>query len=290
MAFMIDYGDDWRAGYVDLCERVVRYGTPKDSRVGYVHEMRDFMFTLDGGDTNDLPYAVGRKVTVALAAAEAIQLCCGVGMPDLTEAVSSQIASFVRDPDGTVHGNYGARVDWQLADIIDKLTLNPNDRQAVIQIWNKMSDSRVRRPMPKDIPCTLVIVFSIEDDELFMSVMMRSNDVWLGVPYDVFQFRQMQRTVAYLLGVGVGQYTHHAVSMHAYERNHAEIAGLSVNQWWTRDDLKGGIPTGIEIPDVRDADAVFHGILAGSVPLLENSLTNRWYNQFLKDAYATALG
>lgn len=35
MAFMIDYGDDWRVGYVDVCNRVLMNGDVRTSRAGY---------------------------------------------------------------------------------------------------------------------------------------------------------------------------------------------------------------------------------------------------------------
>ena len=197
MAYMIDYEDDWREGYVDLVQKVARAGRVRTSRVGVTMEIRDYMFTL-APEALDLPLGVGRKLHTPLAAAEAIQLCAGVGMPRLTEAAAKDVASFVRDPDGTVHGNYGERVDMQIVDVVDKLKAAPDSRQAVIQIWDKNLDGQFRDPMPRDIPCTLTITFGITGDAMLtMSVSMRSSDVWLGIPYDVFQFRQLQRCLLY---------------------------------------------------------------------------------------------
>ena len=48
---------------------------------------------------------------------------------------------------------------------------------------------------------------------------MRSNDVWMGFPYDVFQFTCMQILMSMELGVEIGTYTHIAGSLHLYERN-----------------------------------------------------------------------
>ena len=48
---------------------------------------------------------------------------------------------------------------------------------------------------------------------------MRSNDLWLGFPFDVFQFANMQVLMAMELGVELGTYTHIAGSLHLYERD-----------------------------------------------------------------------
>ena len=48
---------------------------------------------------------------------------------------------------------------------------------------------------------------------------MRSNDLWLGFPYDVFQFTCMQVLMSMELGIELGSYTHIAGSLHIYERD-----------------------------------------------------------------------
>ena len=53
-----------------------------------------------------------------------------------------------------------------------------------------------------------------------MTVYMRSNDIWMGLPYDVFSFTCMQILLAFKLGVGIGTYTHHAASLHLYKRDY----------------------------------------------------------------------
>ena len=52
---------------------------------------------------------------------------------------------------------------------------------------------------------------------------MRSNDAWLGLPYDVFCNTQLLKLIADILGVIPGSYTHNVGSMHFYERNFEKI-------------------------------------------------------------------
>lgn len=93
------------------------------------------------------------------------------------------------------------------------LTKDPNTRQAVIHIKTP-NDSET-----KDTPCTVYLQFFIRKGKLNLSVHMRSNDIWMGVPYDMFSFCFLQMKMAMELGVEIGEYTHYAGSLHMYERD-----------------------------------------------------------------------
>jgi thymidylate synthase len=116
-------------------------------------------------------------------------------------------------------GAYGERIGQQLPAVVEKLIQDPYTRQAVITLWRPELDNQ---PGMLDYPCTIAIGFSIAGstmDDLDMRVTMRSNDAWLGLPYDMFQFGQLQQTVANVLGLFPGKYTHTAWSMHLYQDN-----------------------------------------------------------------------
>lgn len=94
------------------------------------------------------------------------------------------------------------------------LTKDPKTRQAVIHIKTP-NDSET-----KDTPCTVYLQFFIRNGKLNLSVHMRSNDIWMGVPYDMFSFCFLQMKMAMELGVEIGEYTHYAGSLHMYERDY----------------------------------------------------------------------
>lgn len=93
------------------------------------------------------------------------------------------------------------------------LTDDPNSRQAIIHIKFPTNEPT------KDLPCTVSLQFLLRNGELHMVAYMRSNDVWMGFPYDVFNFTCWQIQMAMELGVGIGSYTHIAGSLHLYKRN-----------------------------------------------------------------------
>ena len=49
---------------------------------------------------------------------------------------------------------------------------------------------------------------------------MRSNDLWFGFPFDVFQFTCLQVYLAMKLNIGICSYTHIAGSLHLYKRDY----------------------------------------------------------------------
>ena len=126
--------------------------------------------------------------------------------------------------DDGVHVNsaYGYRIfkafgfdQWEYAKRL--LIENPNSRQAVIHIKDPNPDPT------KDLPCTLALQYFIRDGALHASTYMRSNDIWLGFPFDTFTFTCLQMMMAFQLGVNIGAYSHTAGSLHMYQRNLPDI-------------------------------------------------------------------
>lgn len=124
------------------------------------------------------------------------------------------------DDGKTVNSNYGYCIrkkfgfnQWQT--VIDELKVNPSSRRAVIHI----KDASKKSFFSKDMNCTVYLQFLIRDNKLNMYVSMRSNDIWLGFPYDVFQFTCMQILMSMELGIEVGEYVHSVGSLHLYQRN-----------------------------------------------------------------------
>ena len=122
------------------------------------------------------------------------------------------------DDGETVNSNYGHKIhrfygfdQWEYVKKL--LTDDPYSRQAVIHIKNPMNYKT------KDTPCTVCLQFFIRGGKLYLTTYMRSNDVWFGFPYDVFNFTCFQIKMAMELGVGIGSYTHIAGSLHLYKRD-----------------------------------------------------------------------
>lgn len=201
--------------YRPIVEFVQKNGAPRSPRN---------LPTLDAGVNtivlhspfDPLPLDQGRGLNLAIAAAEALQLVGGFSEPEMMFKISSQFRQYARD-DGNFHGAYGTRIKDQVACAIQKLQHDPASRQAVITLWDPWLDNL---PYQKDYPCTIGMNLALSDaGELELNVMMRSSDVWLGLPYDIFQFTQLQLTAARVMAVPPGQFTLTTLSLHLYERD-----------------------------------------------------------------------
>lgn len=100
----------------------------------------------------------------------------------------------------------------QVAQVIDTLERDPCSRRAVID-FDVPNTGRLET---KDEIRTIALVFELREGKLDCTGIMCSDDVWLGTPYDVVFFTELQKHIANELGVAYGKYTHFAVSLYAY--------------------------------------------------------------------------
>jgi len=118
------------------------------------------------------------------------------------------------DANGEVNSNYGYQ--WgrynQLSRVIKLLKAHKSTRQASISIY----DGKEIESYINDTPCTYAINFTILDNKLNMSVMMRSNDIWYGFCNDQYCFSMLQKLVADELSIDVGTYFHFVNNLHIY--------------------------------------------------------------------------
>lgn len=204
-----------RLVYPKLVDFVRQYGTSRFTRGQKTRDVGMVIVQLNEA-SDALPVACGRNLKPAIGAVEAVQLVGGFQDADLVCRVSEHFKQF-RETENGFHGAYGARVHEQVACATHKILQDPGTRQAIVTLWDPWLDNL---PDKKDYPCTVSLQFQLGVDlRLEMNVLMRSNDVWLGFPYDVFQFTQLQQTVAAALGAEPGTYTHTTWSLHMYERD-----------------------------------------------------------------------
>jgi thymidylate synthase len=181
------------------------------------------------------------------------------------------------------HGAYGLRTRGQYHHVVQKLTDDPSSRQAVVTLWNPEYDNL---PGKRDYPCTIMHQFRIRDGALNMSVYMRSNDVWLGLAYDGFQFTRVQIALAHVLGVEVGTYTHHVGSLHLYDSNLTAVDKLAKGAYPT-DYYKQPAIVGSTWDDVEwNASSALHAAKRQHVfDRLQND-SERWFASSIRDAVA----
>ncbi|GHJ35419.1 thymidylate synthase [Streptomyces sp. TS71-3] len=157
-----------------------------------------------------------RILNPAFAVAETVWILSGTDDPWIFD-YNSQLKQYTDD--GVLRGAYGPRLRaWaggidQLRRVVDILRADPDSRRAIVQVFDPARDAAGH----SDVPCTLGFRFHLRHGRLHMSTTMRSQDVWVGMPYDLFCFTTIHELVAGWLDVRPGMYRHHVDSFHIYE-------------------------------------------------------------------------
>ena len=164
-------------------------------------------------------------LNIAFALAEVVWIMAGRRDLAFLEYWNGEYRKFV-GPGPELHGAYGYRLRHHLG--IDQLerayqTLNnkANSRQVVLQIWDSEIDMPYSdgNPADSDIPCNVLAMPKLRDGKLEWLQIIRSNDMFLGVPHNLVQFTCIQEVLAGWLGVECGSYNQISDSLHIYNRD-----------------------------------------------------------------------
>lgn len=161
--------------------------------------------------------------------------------------------------DGVLEGAYGPRLltmrgEINQFDSIERLLRKkPGSRRAVIQLFNAEDIATEH----SEIPCTTTLQFHQREDRLHLSVTLRSNDVYWGLPHDVFCFTMIQEMMARRLGIELGEYYQYVGSMHVYDRYLPDLRAY-LDEGFQKVDampaMPGGNPFNL-VPHLLDIEA-----------------------------------
>lgn len=117
----------------------------------------------------------------------------------------------------TVPGSdYGRRIMQprpglnQLTGVVARLREDPDSRRAATVIWSP--EDAVRQS--NDIPCAFGTFYHIRRESLVATTIMRSNNAFLLLSFNIFEFSLLAEVVASELGVPFRTYLHWSASMH----------------------------------------------------------------------------
>lgn len=176
----------------------------------------------------------------------------------------------------TVPGAYGPRLFSfrgvnQIDEVVTLLQKRPSTRRAVIQLYDASDISGISSP-----PCTCTLQFLIRKDRLNLIVSMRSNDVLMGLPHDVFAFTMIQEILARKLGIEIGEYTHFVGSLHLYAADIRKATRYLEEGFQERIPMPA-MPDGDPFPAMDTVLAYESEIRAsGAIPDLPESLSSYW--------------
>lgn len=210
MEIVADSGSE---AYVMLLQLLLRHGEQVAPRGAPTIELRDVTLVIAEASEAHVLRTL-RRPAVAIAATEAVHLVAGVSSLEQLDLASGGRFSQFADG-GRLRGAYGPRAWRQLQRAAQLLAADQVTRQAVVAIW----DDALANIISRDVPCTLSYQFFWRAGQLELRTSMRSNDAWLGLPYDFEVARCLLLTMAAALGTEPGRYVHTVGSLHAYERD-----------------------------------------------------------------------
>lgn len=121
------------------------------------------------------------------------------------------------EKDRSVEYTYGQRMmDFKGVDqieyIVKKLKSHPFSRRAVVCLWDIENDPETDKP-----PCLNLVQCLVQENKLFLTAYIRSNDMFDAWPRNAYALRKLQKIIAKKIGLGIGSLTTISCSAHVYK-------------------------------------------------------------------------
>ena len=172
-------------------------------------------------EKDGFPLLTLRKIPIKAPVAEQAWFIMGSRKPEDFLREYTKIWDAFTNPGDVVTVAYGYR--WrkhfgrdQLQLLIDLLRAEPGSRHGVVVTWDPAQDG-LSLQKKKNVPCPYTFTANIIGGRLHLHNIVRSNDIILGVPFDVFGFALLQCLLAQELGVKPGVYSHSISNAHIYD-------------------------------------------------------------------------
>lgn len=178
---------------------------------------------------------------------------------------------------GSCYGNrlFEARPGCnQIAGVVQRLKNDPGSRRAAAVIWTPEDAVRVSN----DIPCAFGVFYHVREGRLSQTTVMRSNNAYRILPFNLFEFTMLQEVVAAELNLPLGDYIHWAASMHVYDNPGEMPNTLAISTTPPAD--------GFEMPPMPTGDALSQ---INIVARLEASMRHSCNQKQFDDIVAKAL-
>lgn len=227
--------------YLDVMRRILDEGVKKDDRTG-VGTLSIFG-TQSRYDltTGKFPLLTTKKLHLKSIIYELLWFLRGDTNIGYLKEHGVRIWDEWADKDGNlgpVYGkqwrNWNGEVD-QVRQVIEDIKNNPGSRRLIVSAWN-----------PSDIPsmalapCHCMFQFNVRGEYLDLQLYQRSNDWFLGVPFNIASYSLLLMMVAQVTGYKPGEFIHTTGDTHLYlnqieqakvqlEREPRELPGMKIN-------------------------------------------------------------
>ena len=106
----------------------------------------------------------------------------------------------------------------QISWAIDQIKNNPESRRTIVSAWNPLQIPQMALP-----PCHVMFQFSVDGDRLHCTMYIRSNDFFLGSPFNIASYALLTYMFAHVCDLKPGVFNYVANDTHLYS-NHIDQA------------------------------------------------------------------
>lgn len=121
---------------------------------------------------------------------------------------------------GPIYGyqwrNFNGQEYDQLAHVVNQIKENPNSRYHIVSAWNPLQLKKMALP-----PCHMMYAFYVAEGELRCTMIQRSVDTLLGLPFNVASYSLLTHMVAQVCGLEAKEFNWIGLDTHIY-KNHFE--------------------------------------------------------------------
>ena len=220
--------------YLSLLANIMQYGTRSDDRTG-TGTVRIFgaQMRFDDVGTN-FPLLTTKRLHWKSIVAELLWMLKGrtdlAWLHDRGVTIWDEWAK----PDGTIGPAYGFQWrSWpaydgstidQLSSVIESIKTNPESRRLIVSAWNPAQVSEMALPA-----CHCFFQFAVLDGRLDTQVYIRSNDMFLGAPFNIASYALLNIIVANLTGLQPGNLIYTIGDAHIY-LNHLDKVRMQMQR------------------------------------------------------------
>jgi thymidylate synthase len=225
--------------YLDLLKKIMDEGVDRKDRTGvgrrgiFGNQMR---FDLNEG----FPLVTTKKVHMKSIIYETLWFLRGDTNVKWLNEHGVTIWDDWADKDGELGPVYGKQwVRWetkdgkkinQIAQAQELLRKNPDSARIIVNAWNTGDLQELIKGKKTAPPaCHTLFQFFVADGKLSCQLYMRSNDVFLGAPFNIAQYAMLTMMLAQTTGLKLGDYIHTNGDVHIYH-NHLEQVKIQLER------------------------------------------------------------
>lgn len=219
--------------YLDLLQKIMIEGVDREDRTGvgtrgiFGHQMR---FDLSQG----FPLVTTKKVHLKSVIYELLWFLKGETNIRYLNEHGVTIWDEWADKDGELGPVYGKQwIRWegkngekinQIQQAVDMLKSDPYSRRIIVSAWNVAEiQDLIKNKKTAPPACHSFFQFFVANGKLSCQLYIRSNDVFLGAPFNIASYALLTMMMAQVTGLEAGEYIHTNGDVHIYSNHFDQV-------------------------------------------------------------------